>query len=250
MSHQDWQQARFQLSTDAIHIWVLSLAEFSSQLPEFERVLAKEEVERASRFRFDHLREAYTLTRGALRHILGRYLDHDPAKISLRCTEKGKPELCPPATLHFNLSHSHGLAAIAFATGCPVGIDLERFRPLRDMLEIAARYFCAEEASELLTLPPLQREPAFFACWTRKEAFMKATGDGFDCPLNSFRVNLVPESDARLIHIHGDPVAAEKWSLHDLRIAPGFAAALAYPAARRSLSIFKLRDLHELSSAS
>jgi 4'-phosphopantetheinyl transferase len=138
------------------------------------------------------------------------------------------------------------LAALAFATGFAIGIDLEQLRPVADMQEIADRYFCTEEAAELLPLPAPERDRAFFACWTRKEAFLKATGEGFQCPLSSFRVTALPNVDARLMHIGGDSSAAEKWTLHDLQLAPGFAAALAYHAPPRSLSLFRLTDLSEL----
>ncbi len=248
MSDKTSEEARFCLSPELIHVWVLPVAAPSSQIQKFEKVLAKDETERASRFRFDYLRDAYVLTRGALRHLLGRYLDCDPSGICFRYGDKGKPELCPPATLHFNLSHSNGIAVVAVASECPVGIDLECLRPLADMEQIAGRYFCPEEALELLALTPHLQQRAFFSCWTRKEAFIKAIGDGLSCPLNSFRVSLLPDSDARLIHINNDSAAAEKWTLHDLPIAPGCVAALAYSAARRSVSIFHVGSLDELSS--
>ncbi|HEX6770439.1 MAG TPA: 4'-phosphopantetheinyl transferase superfamily protein [Acidobacteriaceae bacterium] len=248
MSHKTSEETRFCLSSDLIHVWVLPVAAPASQLQKFEKALGKDETERASRFRFDHLRDAYVLTRGALRHLLSRYLDCEPSGICFRYGDGGKPELWPPANLHFNLSHSNGLAVVAVASECPIGIDLECLRPLADMQEIAGRYFCPEEAVELLALAPPLQQRAFFSCWTRKEAFIKAIGDGLACPLDSFRVSFLPDLDARLIHINNDAAAAEKWMLHDLPIAPGCVAALAYSAARRSVSIFHVRTLDELFS--
>jgi 4'-phosphopantetheinyl transferase len=249
MSYQTSGESRFCLSPGLIHIWVLPVAAApSSQVQRFEEVLAKDEAERASRFRFDHLRDAYVLTRGALRYLLGKYLDGDPSGICFRYGDKGKPELCPPSTLHFNLSHSNGVAVVAVAFECAVGIDLECLRPLADMEQIAGRYFCPEEALELRALAPPLQQRAFFSCWTRKEAFIKAIGDGLACPLDSFRVSILPESDARLIHINNDSAAAEKWMLHDLPIAPGCVAALAYSGPRRSVCIFHVHSLEELLS--
>jgi 4'-phosphopantetheinyl transferase len=117
------------------------------------------------------------------------------------------------------------------------------------MQQIANHYFAAEEAAELMLLPENEREPAFFRCWTRKEAYIKAIGDGLSCALDSFQVTFLPNMPSRLIHIGGDRVAAEMWSLHDLCLAPGYAAALAYRDRERSLSIFPIPDLAELANS-
>ncbi|HEY3988790.1 MAG TPA: 4'-phosphopantetheinyl transferase superfamily protein [Acidobacteriaceae bacterium] len=210
-----------------------------------ERVLATEEAERASRFRFSHLRESYITTHGILRCLLGRYLDLDPAGICFVYSARGKPALDSAGGLQFNLTHSDSMAAIALTTGCPLGIDMEHTRPLADIEQIAGQYFCPEETAEILSLPLGERERAFFSCWTRKEAYIKAIGDGLSCGLDSFRVSVQPDAPARLIHIGGDTVAPGSWSLHNLSLAPDYAAALAYQDRPRTISIFPLHNLSE-----
>jgi 4'-phosphopantetheinyl transferase len=208
-----------------------------------ERVLSREELERASRFRFPQLTSAYVITHGVLRLLLARYLDRDPAGISFVQGVQGKPALSKAPPVEFNLTHSEGMAAVAVTIGCPLGVDLEHLRPLPDMEEIAGRYFCPEEAAELLSLAPGEREQAFFRCWTRKEAYIKAVGDGLSCPLDSFQVTIQADMPARLVHIAGDRVAAARWTLHDLSLAPDYIAALAYPDRQRALSVFPISDL-------
>jgi 4'-phosphopantetheinyl transferase len=212
----------------------------------FEQVIAEEEVRRASRFCFDHLRNSFVITHGVLRCLLGRYLNRDPSRICFIYGDKGKPGIDSDANLEFNLTHSEDMAAIAFTAGCQLGIDVEHIRPLADLQQIADRYFSPEEAAELILLPANEREQGFFRCWTRKEAYIKAVGDGLSCALDSFRVTLLPDALPRLIHIAEDRVAADMWTLHDLRLAPDYAAAVAYPDRQRSLSIFPILDFSDL----
>ncbi len=208
-------------------------------------LLTREEEKRAERFRFEHLKNAFILAHGALRHLLGRYLDLAPGKIRLAYGPKRKPGL-DGGGLEFNLTHSGALAAIALTAGCPLGLDTQHIRPLPDMAHIARRFFCAEEESEILMSSESLRARAFFCCWTRKEAYIKAMSDGLSVPLDSFRVSVDPASPARMPHIAGDPFAAREWTLHDLRLAPGYAAALAYRGRPRPLSLFSIGDAREL----
>jgi 4'-phosphopantetheinyl transferase len=212
---------------------------------QFVQLLGEEEARRASRFRFNHLRNSFVITHGALRCLLGRYLNRGPSRICFVYGDKGKPGV-PDGNLEFNLTHSEGMAAVAFTADCQLGIDVEHIRSLDDMQQIADRYFSPEEAAELMLLPANEREHGFFRCWTRKEAYIKAVGDGLSCALDSFRVTLLPDAPPRLVHIAGDKVAADMWTLHDLRLAPDYAAALAYRDRQRSLSIFPIVDFSEL----
>lgn len=226
-----------------IHIWTLPTQAAEPVVVELERVLSKDELGRASRFRFPHLASAYVITHGVLRLLLAGYLDRDPAGISFEHGAQGKPAVSKNPLIDFNLTHSEGMAALAVTTGCPLGLDLEHLRPIPDMEEIASRYFCPEEAAELLSLAPGERDRAFFRCWTRKEAYIKAVGDGLACPLDAFQVTIQADLPARLVHIAGDTVAAGRWTLHDLSLAPDYIAALAYPDRQRAVSVFPIRDL-------
>jgi 4'-phosphopantetheinyl transferase len=145
------------------------------------------------------------------------------------------------------MTHSGDMAAFVFTIGCQIGIDLERVRGLSEAQEIANRYFCPDEAAEIMALPPNERERAFFLCWTRKEAYIKAIGDGLSTPLHEFRVTLQPNEPARLVHLARDKEAARVWTLHDLSLASNYAAAIAYRDRQRPLSIIPIVDPRELT---
>jgi 4'-phosphopantetheinyl transferase len=237
------------LAGRVIDIWVLPNRASDAACAEFERVLAPDEKARAERFRFDRLRKSFITTRGALRFLLARYVGRLPGNIEFHYGAKGKPALDSAIEIGFNTTHSGDLAAFAFTGGCPIGIDLEHIHPLSEMQNIAVRFFCREEAAELAALPAEEQQAAFFRCWTRKEAYIKAIGDGLSAPLNNFRVTLRRGEPAQFIHIAHDIAAAKAWSLHDLGLTVGYAGALAYRDAERPLSIFKLTDPAELFDA-
>jgi 4'-phosphopantetheinyl transferase len=222
---------------DWIDVWPIRLVAPDSAVERFAGVLSPEESARASRFRFDHLKRSYLLSTGALRVLIGRYLGINPLLIRFKLGEKGKPRVSGQR-LCFNASHSGSLALFAFTMGCELGVDVEEIRPLVDMNEIAQRFFCAEEAAELLSIPDGERCHAFFLCWTRKEAYLKAIGEGLSAPLDRFRVTLRPEETCRFLHLWNDPLAAEEWNLYNLEPAPGYAAALAYRGFRRRVRMF------------
>jgi 4'-phosphopantetheinyl transferase len=165
-----------------------------------------------------------------LRDLLGRYLQTQPDQISFVYNTFGKPDLGPEFgnRLKFNLSHSADLALIAIAAASNVGVDLECIRAQPDYADIARRFFSAAEVDYLSALPSHLYAEAFFSCWTKKEAYLKACGEGLARPLNSFSVPLttVPAHtpvDLRL----GSNAPCRRWSLYTLRPAPGYAGALA-----------------------
>lgn len=230
-----------ELSGRQIHVWTFRVGAASDVRGRCEQVLSPDEHSRAARMRFQHPRDSFIGTRGALRHLLGRYLELDPASIRFAYGPNGKPELAQDCGVRFNVAHSGPVAVFAFTMGCEIGVDLEQLRPLPDLEEIARRYFCAEEAAEIDSLPPGERELAFFTCWTRKEAYIKASGAGLARPLSSFRVASVPGEPGTLSL--RDQEATGSWSLHDLALAPGCAAAIAYRDHPRPLSIIPVADL-------
>ncbi|MDQ6665547.1 MAG: 4'-phosphopantetheinyl transferase superfamily protein [Acidobacteriota bacterium] len=230
-----------------VHIWPVSLP-ISAPGPDlpFLPFLSPDERERVARFQFERHRRAFTVARGALRVLLGHYLDTSPGGISFEYGPRGKPKLLEPARVKFNVSHSGELAVFAFTLDGELGIDIEHVRPMPDMREIAVQYFCEEEAEELMALPDDVRERAFFLCWTRKEAYIKAMGDGLSTALNAFRVTLRPDEPARFIHLERDLDVAGKWTLHDLNLNPHYAAALAYRDEPRPILPQPLIELAEL----
>ena len=197
--------------------------------------MSAEETARAERFRFDRHRRAFILGRAALRMLVASYSGGDPAEIGFVYGPQGKPALADESSaLRFNASNSGNMAAYAFTTGCEIGVDLEQYRPVRDLEHIAWRFFSPPETAELLALPQAEKDAGFFSCWTRKEAYIKAMGGGLSIPLDSFQVTLRP-GDARMVSLGGSVDAARGWTLHDFTPAPDYAGAIAYPDIPRAL---------------
>ena len=201
-----------------------------SQIQSFRQNLAADEQARAGRFYFQKDREHFIVARGVLRAILGRYLNREPAGLPFCYGSHGKPALAGQSergAIRFNVSHSHGVALYAVTREREVGIDLERIRFDLEVVEIAERFFSRREAAMLRTLPMAAQRQAFFRCWTRKEAYIKARGEGLSLPLDQFDVSLAPGEPAAVLGTQGDPSEASRWSLEELSPAPGYAAALA-----------------------
>lgn len=212
----------------------------------FEALLASDEKQRADRFRFDHLRRSFILTRGALRALIGRYIGVSPANIVFSYGTKGKPAVESSDSIDFNVSHSGDFTVVAFAHDRKIGVDVERIRPVSDLTDIAARFFCPEEFNELMSVPAEHRDRAFFLCWTRKEAYIKAKGAGLSIALNDFRVTLQPGLPAAFIRLEDGQDMATDWSLHNLELAPDFAAALAYAGNTMQLIGLPVADVASL----
>lgn len=217
------------LADDEVHVWCAALTQPSEQVLQLAQTLSPDEAERAQRFVFDHDREYYIVGRGFLRHILAHYRQTDPAGIKFNYGPQGKPGLAPTlnSDIQFNLSHSGSLVLYAITRRHTIGVDIEAVRPLDDMAQIAKRFFSPVEAATLLKLPLEEQPEGFFNCWTRKEAFIKASGKGLSQPLDEFDVTLAPGQPARLLRVQDDSQAPYKWSLTHLIPATGYVAALA-----------------------
>ncbi|HSY66146.1 MAG TPA: 4'-phosphopantetheinyl transferase superfamily protein [Terriglobales bacterium] len=226
--------------------WPIHLERSTSALARCKAVLAPDEQKKAGRFRFEHLQHSFILARGCLRFLLSRYLQVSPNCIQFIYGPQGKPSLVPPARITFNMSRSGRLAVFAFTTKCEIGVDVELIRAISDMPLIASQFFCPEEAAELLSLPYYQRAHAFFLCWTRKEAYVKAVGRGLSIPLDEFRVTLRPDEPARLVHLKRDIDAAKIWTLHSLIPTSQHAAAVAYKDEPRPVRTLPALDVGRL----
>jgi len=192
-------------------------------------LLSGVERQRANRFAFDRDRHRFIVARALLRRLLGARLGTRPEAVELVYGPHGKPALAPrhaPADLRFNLSHSEDLAAYAFAHGREIGVDVEAVRSMCDADAIAARFFSARENQTYLSLDSRDRPRGFFHCWTRKEAFIKALGDGLSCPLDRFDVSLAPGEPARILRLARAPGDGRRWRMESFAPAAGFVAAL------------------------
>jgi 4'-phosphopantetheinyl transferase len=230
------------LDRDQVHIWQAHLETSSSRIDEYFNTLAEEEKSRAARLYFQRDRDRFIIAHGILRAILGLYLNRAPHALSFNHGSQGKPtlELEPEVDdVRFNLSHSRAVALYAIARGREVGIDVEFVRPEVETDQIADRFFSSTEIASLRALPRNSRKNAFFLCWTRKEAYIKARGEGLSLPLDRFDVSLIPGDSAALLRTRPDPDEAGRWSLRELPLTSGYAAALAVEGRGWSLSCWQ-----------
>ena len=222
----------FQLAPDEVHIWCAGLDVSPETSGRLDATLSADERARSARFQFERDRQRFIVARGVLRDLLGRYLEIEPGQIRFVYSSSGKPDLGPEfaGRVKFNLSHSAGVALIAISTGSDVGVDLEYIRAESDYADVARRFFSAAEVGDLAALPSRLYTEAFFSCWTKKEAYLKACGDGLAIPLNSFSVPLTADPADGPVDLYvasRDIAPARRWSLYTLRPAPGYVGALA-----------------------
>lgn len=217
------------LTANVVELWRLDLEAVRGEELRWRELLSADELARADRFHFARDRQNFIAARALLRRILGAYLTEPPATLRFSYSRKEKPGLAEPFAskqIEFNVSHSGNVALCAFAIGRAVGIDVEEIRQDMDPQAIARRYFSQHEQAELAHLPAAEQRNAFFRCWTRKESYIKATGDGLSLPLNQFDVSLKPGDDDALLATRGVPDEAQNWWLRDIDIGSGYAAAV------------------------
>jgi len=229
------------LGGEDVHVWRAALARTPREVEALKGLLSEDELSRAERFHFPHDRSNFVVARGTLREILSLYLGLPPELLQFGYSAFGKPELngAPAETrLRFNLSHAGGLALYAVAAGREVGVDVEVVRESVPCEELAASFFSRREVAALLALPACDRTRAFFECWTRKEAYIKAHGEGLSLPLDSFDVSLAPGEPAALLGTRGGREASG-WTLRELTPGQGYAAAVAVEGDGRRLRCWR-----------
>jgi 4'-phosphopantetheinyl transferase len=217
-----------ELPPDGVDVWTCSLQTAPSVENACYELLSPEERDRASRYRAGKPRTDFVLTRGNLRSLVARYLAVAPHHVAFGFSSHGKPFLHGPSDLRFNVSHTDGLALLAFVRTHEIGIDVEKITPEPDVRKLAERFFSIHERRALEPLAGEELRAAFFRCWTRKEAYVKARGEGLSVPLHEFDVSVAAGDNRALLATRPDPTEAQRWTLQDLRTAPGYAAALAF----------------------
>ncbi len=231
---------------DEIHIWYAMLDDSIEQFEYYSQLLTAEEKNKAAGFRFKQSRIHFVLRRGILRTILGLYLAKKPNLVELRNRKNGKPELVPSRgtnSIQFSLSHSNGVALYGFTRECDIGVDIEYVRQIDDMELLSQSFFSQSENSTLQALPVEERKRAFFKCWTRKEAFIKATGEGLSYPLNSFEVSLGLNEPPSLLILKEDGGKGTLWSIGEPELISNVAAAFAIRGAVGEVQCWEWRDL-------
>jgi 4'-phosphopantetheinyl transferase len=214
--------------TRDLEVWLISCGSSPGNDCSGE-LLSPDERERADCFRRDLDRKRFRVVHTAMRMILAEYLNVGPREVLFSSAKGMKPEFdsrFSGAGIQFNLSHSSELALLAVARGARVGVDIEWMKPEFPIDEIAARFFSAAEISVLKTLPADERVEAFFSCWTRKEAYIKARGEGLSLALDSFDVAFGSKRAVALVQVRDNPGEVSRWSMYDLNVPKGYKAAL------------------------
>lgn len=208
---------------------VIRLEKNIEEIRALRKLLSDTERRRADRFVFDRDRNRFIVARASLREMLATRLNVRPESVELTYGAHGKPALAhryADSDLRFNVSHSDDVAVCAFSLGREIGIDIEVVRPIPDADDIAAQFFSRRENEAYLALDARDKPLGFFYCWTRKEAFIKAIGDGLDHPLDSFDVSLAPGEPAKILRFKDMPGSECGWNLNSFSPLPGFIAAV------------------------
>jgi 4'-phosphopantetheinyl transferase len=224
-----WHRAcgNYELPADQVDVWRATLDQPQEVMTQFLQVLSADEHARAGKFHFDADRKRHIIGRGLSRLLLGHCLGTAARELKFTHNEFGKPSLSGASVPRFNISHSGELVLVALARGCTIGIDVERMRKDMAQAEIAERFFSPRECAALAGLAPEMQCEAFFACWTRKEAYLKARGDGLSLPLDQFDVAFIPGDVPRLVETRHDPAEAHRWTIRALDPGYGCMAAVA-----------------------
>lgn len=234
----EWQSepGAADLLSDQIAVWRVHLDRQSDCVNSLAEMLSRDEKYRAERFHFEQDRNRFIVARATLRKVLSRYLKIDPSSLQFQYGRRGKPALDTKyaSDISFNVTHSQDTALLAMQRKGDIGVDVEKIRNDFQVEDIARRFFSESEVQELLALPEAQQAEAFFLCWTRKEALIKALGEGLHLRLDSFGVSLRPNESARFTHGVGD-----QWGIASFTASEGYPAAVVYNGPGRRLTLFK-----------
>ncbi len=224
------QSELYSLPEDELHVWQADLRKSPDEIAGLIEILSGDEKQRAGRLRVQQRKQRFIAARGILRLILSRYLNSEPADMRFIYNDHGKPGIdCELVTsrLEFNLSHTGDLGFIAVCSGRRIGVDVETIGAGDAYEKIPERFFSSGEVDTLRSLPEEQQRSAFYACWTRKEAYRKARGQGIALPLNDFTVSLKPGEPAALLQSSLDTEEVSQWTIVDINLGPGYRAAVA-----------------------
>lgn len=226
-----------------VHVWCASLKQSMSTLKQFANILSPKERKRADQFYFEKDKNHYITGHGVIKVLLSRYLNKRAKDIGFCYGPYGKPECvdqCNNKKIYFNYSHSEEVALYAFSIDNDLGIDVEYIRDIADMNQIVNNICSQEEIIVFETLAESDRRTAFFNCWTRKEAFIKAVGKGLSMPLDQFKVSFLPNKPAKLLSVNAEEKTKQEWHIQDLKPAYGYAAAIAVKGPPPNLKYFQV----------
>ena len=234
---------KLKIGDGEVHVWYGSYNDMQPYLSLISHMLSRTEQMRAEKYHFPIDRDRYLVRHGVLRILTGLYLSIDPMQIRFGMNQYGKPVIqntCRGDPLQFNISYSNEMVLFAFTRGRLIGVDIEFIKSIPDMDAIVESCFSSNENAEFNALPIKKRQEAFYHCWTQKEAFVKAIGDGLSRSLDHFDVSLTLGTDAELRRTAWDQYEAARWSLKTITLVPGYIASLAVEGSGWSLSCRQL----------
>jgi 4'-phosphopantetheinyl transferase len=229
ITHSNVEIAGLAPTEDEVQLWRVDLEAVRADESRWQEVLSSDERKRAARFHFPDDRQRFVASRALLRTILAAFLNIDAKELRFSYSKKDKPFVGPAhadSGMTFNMSHSGGIALYAFGRRREIGVDVEQIRSDLDIEPIARRFFSVLEQQQLAALPEDARVDAFFRCWTRKEAYIKAIGDGLSLPLSQFDVSLDSLGTNALLATRPDSSVAGQWRLREVPGGAGYSAAL------------------------
>ncbi|MDP1665228.1 MAG: 4'-phosphopantetheinyl transferase superfamily protein [Methylobacter sp.] len=212
------------MNTDTIQIWHGNIAADNAHYQNYWRVLDAAEHAHAEKIKNDLLHKRYVEVHGRLRNILAQTLNQPPEQINIKKTEHGKPYLADMPELVFNLSHSASVMVIALGWNCQLGVDIECCKPRTSLAGLVDKCFAEEEIAYWHKLPEAQKTPEFYRFWTRKEAFVKATGRGIGLGLNRCVIN--PQNQSEFLRVPADYGQASTWHVQDITLGQDVCSAL------------------------
>lgn len=232
------------LKEDTVIVWRISFDRLVCQYDSYFEILDDAEKTRATRYHFDKDRQSFALTRASLRLILAGYLSVESSSIQFAYNRHGKPFLDLQSStgepIRFNVSHSGRFGLIAVTQSAAVGVDIEYCKRDIDLIELASRFFSKGECASLKSLPESEHHMAFYRCWTRKEAYVKAVGEGLSIPLDSFDVSLDPELQPQLLRSKRG--VASEWRMFDVPMEKGYLGALTTAQIIQKIQIVNFAD--------
>lgn len=231
-----------ELGSNSVHVWSCQAIENSDHLNELIKILSEDEVLRANKFRFEKDKAVYITAKYLLRSGLSNYLQLKAKEIIFDYSEYGKPSFMGNVEIDFNVSHSGNRIIIGFARNRTIGVDIEKIKENFDPLELAENFFSEEEIKALSETKESERFQAFYRCWTRKESFIKAVGEGLSYPLDSFAVTMDNDKSTRFIKIDNIQDSKRDWQLHSFVPADKYIAALTTDGAPQKIEFFNADD--------
>jgi 4'-phosphopantetheinyl transferase len=224
------------IKPNEVHFWQCSFDANKVRVPHYKSLLAQDELIRAEKFKFEIDRERYVISRGILRMLLGEYLNENPQKIKFNYTTYGKPMLQNKSSLAFNISHSGNKAVFGFVTDVEIGVDVEKVKTDFNVLDIARNFFSPKEIESLENQQKELLHRAFFRCWTRKEAFIKAEGSGLSFPLDAFSVSLDNDKKTELLETNWNTSERQHWKLFSFPLNEEYITAVAIQNKKASIT--------------